>query len=396
MALRARNFSTNNVENVIGNPLQGKSGLKSSVGTSNLQRSALGEIKNIRSNISTAPQEGKTFKQPLKPTVSRKAKEKENASVPEVPKNDVIESMDVSNAIDSVSQEDISPIEDIDIEDAGNPQLVVEYVQDIYNYLRQVERVQNIRAGYLDGQSEILPKMRSVLIDWLIGVHLQFHLLQETLYTTVAIIDRYLQVEIERGTVSRGKLQLVGVAAMLVAAKYEEIYAPEVKDFVYITDRAYTEREILKMEIKILSTLSFDLGRPLPLHFLRRASKAGGVEAITHTLAKYIMELSLGSYSMVSVSPSMLASSALALAMRILDPSSRMSNVWSKTLSHYTRYDIEELLPTVKVLATLLVTAPQAKLATVYQKYSNKKFMKIARIPSLDESVLRKIATEAE
>jgi len=396
MALRARNFSTNNVENVIGNPLQGKSGLKSSVGTSNLQRSALGEIKNIRSNISTAPQEGKTFKQPLKPTVSRKAKEKENASVPEVPKNDVIESMDVSNAIDSVSQEDISPIEDIDIEDAGNPQLVVEYVQDIYNYLRQVERVQNIRAGYLDGQSEILPKMRSVLIDWLIGVHLQFHLLQETLYTTVAIIDRYLQVEIERGTVSRGKLQLVGVAAMLVAAKYEEIYAPEVKDFVYITDRAYTEREILKMEIKILSTLSFDLGRPLPLHFLRRASKAGGVEAITHTLAKYIMELSLGSYSMVSVSPSMLASSALALAIRILDPSSRMSNVWSKTLSHYTRYDIEELLPTVKVLATLLVTAPQAKLATVYQKYSNKKFMKIARIPSLDESVLRKIATEAE
>lgn len=86
---------------------------------------------------------------------------------------------------------------------------------------------------------------------------------------------------------TRNKLQLVGVAAMLVAAKYEEIYAPEVKDFVYITDRAYTEKEILKMEIKILSVLQFDLGRPLPLHFLRRASKAGGVEAITHTLAKY-------------------------------------------------------------------------------------------------------------
>ena len=98
--------------------------------------------------------------------------------------------MEISNVADSVPQEDINPIEDIDIEDAGNPQLVVEYVQDIYNYLRQVEDVQNIRADYLEGQSEILPKMRSVLIDWLIGVHLQFHLLQETLYTTVAIIDR--------------------------------------------------------------------------------------------------------------------------------------------------------------------------------------------------------------
>ena len=101
-------------------------------------------------------------------------------------------------------------------------------------------------------------------------------------------MSRYLQIEVHNGSVTRNKLQLVGVAAMLVAAKYEEIYAPEVKDFVYITDRAYTEKEILKMEIKILSVLQFDLGRPLPLHFLRRASKAGGVEAITHTLAKYV------------------------------------------------------------------------------------------------------------
>ena len=149
---------------------------------------------------------------------------------------------------------------------------------------RHVENVQNVKEDYLAVQTEILPRMRAVLIDWLIGVHLQFHLLQETLYTTVAILDRYLQHDVKK--ISRSKLQLVGVASMLIAAKYEEIYAPEVKDFVYITDRAYTEKEILKMEIKILSALNFDLGRPLPLHFLRRASKAGGVEAATHTLAK--------------------------------------------------------------------------------------------------------------
>ena len=144
--------------------------------------------------------------------------------------------------------------------------------------------MQNVKADYLADQTEILPKMRGVLIDWLIGVHLQFHLLQETLYTTVAILDRYLQHDVKK--ISRSKLQLVGVASMLIAAKYEEIYAPEVKDFVYITDRAYTERDVLKMEIRVLSVLNFNLGRPLPLHFLRRASKAGGVEAATHTLAK--------------------------------------------------------------------------------------------------------------
>ena len=155
---------------------------------------------------------------------------------------------------------------------------------EIHSLLRQLESAQSIKSDYLAGQTELTPKMRAVLVDWLVGVHLQFHLLQETLYTTVAILDRFLQVEV--GSVSRNKLQLVGVSAMLIAAKYEEIYAPEVKDFVYITARAYTEKEILKMEIRILATLKFDLGRPLPLHFLRRASKAGGVEAATRTLAK--------------------------------------------------------------------------------------------------------------
>merc|ERR1719412_557325 len=225
--------------------------------------------------------------------------------------------MDISNnEIETQNMEEEEQIEDIDAEDAGNPQLVVEYVNDIYNYLRHVESVQYVKADYLADQTEILPKMRGVLIDWLIGVHLQFHLLQETLYTTVAILDRYLQYDVKK--ISRSKLQLVGVASMLIAAKYEEIYAPEVKDFVYITDRAYTERQILKMEVDILRVLKFDLGRPLPLHFLRRASKAGGVEAATHTLAKYIMELSLGSYTMCSVPPSVLAAAALLLSIHLL------------------------------------------------------------------------------
>jgi len=395
MALRSRAFSTNNVENVIGNPIQGKRGLQSSVGTTNLQRSALGEIKNRALSVSSNI-EGKGLKPLVKPTLSKKTQEKENADCPEKAKVAPIESMDISNVVETVAHEEIEQIEDIDTEDAGNPQLVVEYVQDIYNYLRHVESIQNVEKDYLSGQTEILPKMRAVLVDWLIGVHLQFHLLQETLYTTIAIIDRYLQIEIPRSGVARSKLQLVGVAAMLIAAKYEEIYAPEVKDFVYITDRAYTEKEILKMEVKILSTLKFDLGRPLPLHFLRRASKAGGVEAVTHTLAKYIMELSLGAYTMCSVPPSKLASAALALSMKVLEPTMTLDEAWSKTLVHYTKYSIEQLMSTIQELSTLLMTAPQNKLATVYQKYSNKKFMKIARIPSLDETLLRGIANGDE
>jgi len=396
MALRARAFSTNSTENQIGNPLGGKRGLNS--GTSNLQRAALGDIKNVanaRHNSVSTDEPSKDFKQPLKPLATRRnSKEKENSAlVQQLPKNEVkadqVEIMDISQAVEDVQMQE-TEIEDIDADDAGNPQLVVEYVNDIYGYLRHLETVQCVNADYLAGQTELLPKMRAVLIDWLVGVHLQFHLLQETLYTTVAILDRFLQVEV--GAISRNKLQLVGVAAMLVASKYEEIYAPEVKDFVYITDRAYTEKDILRMEIRILSTLKFDLGRPLPLHFLRRASKAGGVEAATHTLAKYIVELSLGVYNLCDLPPSRLSAGALALAMRLLCPASSLESVWSASLVHYTKYTLEEIRPTIERLATVLVNAPTAKLATVYQKYSNKKFMKIARIPVLEDPALKKIA----
>ena len=76
---------------------------------------------------------------------------------------------------------------------------------------------------------------------------------------------------------AKNKLQLVGVTAMWIAAKYEEMYAPEVADFVYITDSAYSKAEIRAMECHMLKTLDFQLGRPLSIHFLRRNSKAGEV-----------------------------------------------------------------------------------------------------------------------
>ena len=68
----------------------------------------------------------------------------------------------------------------------------MDYVQDIYKYLRFLEREQSVIPEYLSGQTVILPKMRAVLVDWIVGVHLQFRLLPETLYTSVAILDRFV------------------------------------------------------------------------------------------------------------------------------------------------------------------------------------------------------------
>lgn len=78
-------------------------------------------------------------------------------------------------------------------------------------------------------------------------------------------------------SVAKSKLQLIGVTAMLIASKYEEMYAPEVRDFVFITDDTYSNEEIKNMEKKMLRVLDYSFGSPLGLHFLRRYSRAGEV-----------------------------------------------------------------------------------------------------------------------
>lgn len=122
---------------------------------------------------------------------------------------------------------------------------------------------------YMSQQNDINEKMRAILVDWIIEVHLKFKLLPETLFLTVSLIDRYL----EKVAIMRTRLQLVGVTAMLIASKYEEIYAPEVRDFVYITDNAYTRKEIFEMEYSMLSELEFNLTTPSSYRFLERFAK---------------------------------------------------------------------------------------------------------------------------
>lgn len=280
--------------------------------------------------------------------------------------------------------EALNNVEDIDAEDGGNPQLCSEYVMDIYNYLKYLELQQPIRLRYLDGK-EVNERMRAILVDWLVQVHSRFQLLQETLYMGVAIMDRFLQVQ----PISRGKLQLVGVTALLLASKYEEMYTPEVADFVYITDNAYTSSQIREMEILMLRELNFDLGRPLPLHFLRRASKSCSADAEQHTLAKYLMELTLIDYDMVHIRPSEIASAALCLAQKVIAQGS-----WGATQNHYTGYTEEDLSYIMKHMAKNVtkVNKNLTKHVAVRNKYASSKLMKISTIPQLMSPVITDLA----
>lgn len=130
--------------------------------------------------------------------------------------------------------------DDIDERDAVDPLCTTDYVQDMYEHFRSKESATSVRPLYMETQTHINERMRSILVDWLVEVHLKFKLVPETLYLTINLIDRYL----ERQEVSRPKLQLVGVTSLLIASKYEEIYPPELRDLVYICDRAYTRTEV--------------------------------------------------------------------------------------------------------------------------------------------------------
>ena len=140
------------------------------------------------------------------------------------------------------------------------------YAADICTNLREVEAGLPKLDGYMDRQPDVNERMRQILVDWLVEVHLNFKLSPETLFLTVRLLDRYLAVK----TVKRSKLQLVGVTCMLLAAKFEEIYAPEVRDFVNITDKAYSKAEILDMEVCILNALQFRIQTVSPYFFLCR------------------------------------------------------------------------------------------------------------------------------
>ncbi|XP_028812919.1 cyclin B1, like [Denticeps clupeoides] len=187
--------------------------------------------------------------------------------------------------------------------------------------------------------------MRSIVIDWLVQIHKQFKLQQETLYMAVGVLDRFLQVS----PVTKKYLQLVAVTAMLISSKYEDIFPPTVEDCVYVTAYTYSCSDVCGMERVILKALNYSLGRPVPVHFLRRASKVGQVGPKEYGLAKYLMELTLLDYTLAHHPPSLIAAAAFALSLKVLK-----FGGWSPVLQHYTGYTESSLLPVMASIVQLL------------------------------------------
>jgi cyclin B len=145
----------------------------------------------------------------------------------------------------------------------------------------KVEKKWSPNPAYMSLQQKIDETIRSTLIDWLIQIHYNFKLLPETLFLTVNSIDRYFSLF----QIQKRDVQLVGISALLMVTKYEEIYPPTLKDFIYITGDAYTAEEVLEMERKILFSLDFDISQCSSYRFLERLSKLAKIDSVTFFLS---------------------------------------------------------------------------------------------------------------
>ncbi|TCD64289.1 hypothetical protein EIP91_004297 [Steccherinum ochraceum] len=250
--------------------------------------------------------------------------------------------------------------------DDDDTTMVSEYANEIFSYMNELEEDCMPNADYMSGQSEITWSMRQTLVDWLLQVHLRYHMLPETLWIAVNIIDRFLTKRV----VSLVKLQLVGVTAMFIAAKYEEIVAPSVEEFVFMTEKGYTKEEILKGERIMLQTLEFKVSHYCsPYSWMRKISKADDYEIQTRTLSKFLTEVTLLDHRFLRVKPSMVAAIGMYTARRML------GGDWNSGFVYHSGFTEEHLLPGHAMLVQKLVEDGFTK-QYVCRKYANKKFLK--------------------
>lgn len=179
---------------------------------------------------------------------------------------------------------------------------------------------------------------------------------------------------------------MVGITALYLASKYEEIYPDTITEFAFISAETYTTQEIREKEIDILRTLDYQLGKPNPLTFLRRYSTLMATTTQVHNLAKYFVDTSYLFTESRSLLPSQLAVGALALAAKVVTKLG-METIWSPTMEQYTWYTQNRASVFARHVLTQILSyyrldGNRSRCSSIREKYSFA-FHKVALFPRL-------------
>ncbi|KAJ1978223.1 G2/mitotic-specific cyclin [Dimargaris verticillata] len=185
--------------------------------------------------------------------------------------------------------------------------------------LLAMEKLTMPSVSNMSQQPEIRWEYRGALIDYIVSLHGQLRLCQDSLYLAVNMMDRYLSTRV----VHIHSLQMLVVTCLWIAAKLEEVKyrVPRLDDLVHACNFAYDKADLKRMEVEVLGTLNYSLRYPSPGLFIHRHTlRAGDSLLVTH-LACYLAEMTLYDSSFLYFCPSTIAQSCLSFARSLLGAS---------------------------------------------------------------------------
>eukprot|EP00826_Nyctotherus_ovalis_P040502 TRINITY_DN4002_c0_g1_i2.p1 TRINITY_DN4002_c0_g1~~TRINITY_DN4002_c0_g1_i2.p1 ORF type:complete len:237 (+),score=101.43 TRINITY_DN4002_c0_g1_i2:444-1154(+) len=217
----------------------------------------------------------------------------------------------------------------------------------------------------LKEQDEVRAKDREKVVEWFFELQMKYALKNETIYLAVNILDRYL----ERQKISKRKLSLLGLVAVLIAGKYEEIYPPHIKNYLARLGEKFTPQECTEMELTVLNTLNYNLSTPSVLAFLGRYVKFVDLDKTRRRLAMYICEAQLLTTILNKHEPSLLALGGLYLAAK----SARENFSFSEELLRETRHSEDEVKECAKDMLGNMLVKERIMLSNVRKKHAKSK-----------------------
>ncbi|KAI4292536.1 G2/mitotic-specific cyclin 2 [Pancytospora philotis] len=230
---------------------------------------------------------------------------------------------------------------------------VGKYIDQVVDYYESLDTV------FCYVEKDITYEMRSLLVDWIISCSENLRLSDDTLYLSVHLIDRFLSGR----ALSTAKLQLVGITALVVAAKYEEVVCPDLSSFLLLTDKSFAEEDIKRAEKFMLYSLDYRLEFVSPLYFLRRAARANNYEARSRRMAKYFLELMALHACFARYRKSILGTTAMYLARKICQTDHNKN-----LLFYYARIERGDMRGCFNELVQVIYSSP--KYENVENKYA--------------------------
>jgi hypothetical protein len=175
----------------------------------------------------------------------------------------------------------VRSMKDPDADGVFHESLNAEYVKDVFVYLRDKREVEmKLETNFMKGSRHVLPSHRRVVVDWIATVQDKFGWTPETLYIAVYVLDDFAS---KKKDLPVNRYQLAGLAALVIASKFEEVKGRSIDDLVFFADnQAITRQGVVKMEREVLRTVGFSVARPLPITFLRRYSKLADVSTVSN------------------------------------------------------------------------------------------------------------------